>query len=152
MPDGTNKQYTVPGHAEFTINGKKATVFQLRKGMKVQATVITDAPETVLESNKHVVAQAPPSPELPLRVGTLLILTPEPTEPTTLASAEQIPQELPKTGSSLPLIGLLGTLALTTALGLQAIRTPPETAAAAHRLERAGGSDVFVGCRADARL
>jgi LPXTG-motif cell wall-anchored protein len=38
-----------------------------------------------------------------------------------LASAEQ-PEMLPETGSSLPFIGLLGTLAIGTAFGLRAVR------------------------------
>ena len=122
LPDHKNVQYKVPSHAEFTVNGQKKTIFDLKKGMQFSATIITDEPETVLEHSKHVVAEAPPSPELPRRVGALLFLTPGPTEPTTMASAEQLPEELPKTGSLLPLIGLLGTLATMTSFGVRAIR------------------------------
>ena len=121
FPDGTNKQYTVPDHAKFTINGEKKTVFDLRKGMKVQATVVTDETETVLESAKHVVGTAP-LPETPQQVGTLLIIRPRPVEPITTASAEQLPQELPSTASPLPLIALLGSLAIAASFGLKAIR------------------------------
>ncbi len=121
LPDGSNKQYTVPDHAKFTINGEKKTVFDLRKGMKVQATVVTDETETVLESAKRVVGTAP-VPETPQQVGTLLIIRPRVSEPVTTASAEPAPQELPKTASPLPLIGLLGTLAVAAAFGLKAIR------------------------------
>jgi hypothetical protein len=121
LPDGTNKQYTVPDHAKFTIDGQKKTVFNLRKGMKVQATVVTDETETVLESSKHVVG-TPPLPETPQQIGTLLILRPRPVEPVATASAEQLSQELPSTASPLPLIGLLGSLATATSFGLKAIR------------------------------
>ena len=40
----------------------------------------------------------------------------------TTASAEQLPQELPSTASPLPLIGLLGSLAIAASFGLKAIR------------------------------
>ena len=95
LPDHTNRQYTVPVHAKFTINGQKKTVFDLRKGMKVQATVVTDETETVLESAKHVVGTAP-LPETPQQVGTLLILRPGPVEPIATASAKQLSQKLPR--------------------------------------------------------
>lgn len=120
LPDHTRVMYTVPSHAKFTIHGKKKTVFELRKGMQLKATVITDEPQTVVESAKHVVAQAPP--ETPQQVGTLLIIRPTLTEPVTTASAEQLPYELPSTASPLPLIGLLGSLAIATSFGLKAIR------------------------------
>jgi len=122
LPDHKHVLYNVPSHAQFTVNGTKKTVFDLRKGMKFTATIITDEPETVMEQSKHVVAEAPPSPELPRRVGALLFLTPGPAEPATIASAEQLPEELPKTGSLLPLIGLLGTLATMTSFGVRALR------------------------------
>ena len=121
FPDGTNKRYSVPDHAKFTINGEKKSVFDLRKGMKVLATVVTDETQTVSESAKRVVGEAP-VPETPQQVGTLLIIRPRMVEPITTASAEPLPQELPKTGSTLPLIGLLGTLAVAASFGLRAIR------------------------------
>ena len=122
LPDHTHMTYTVPSHAKFTINGEKKTVFQLRKGMQLTATVITDEPQTVLESSKHVVGQAPPAPEMPQQVGTLLIAPPIPTAPVTTATGNTFHRELPGTGSSVPLIGLVGGLAIAGSLGLRAIR------------------------------
>jgi hypothetical protein len=123
LGDGANKQYTVPDHAKFTVNGQAGkTVFDLKKGMQVQATVVTDSTHDVIEQSKAVVGQAPPSPETPQQVGTLLIVRPQAVEPITAASAEHLPQELPSTGSALPLIGLLGTLAIAASFGLGAIR------------------------------
>ena len=89
--------------------------------MKVLATVVTDETETVFESAKRVVGEAP-VPETPQQVGTLLIIRPRLTEPVTTASAEQLPQELPSTASPLPLIGLLGSLAIAASFGLKAVR------------------------------
>jgi RNase P/RNase MRP subunit p29 len=76
LGDGTQKQYTVPDHAKFTIDGESGkTIFDLKKGMRVQATVVTDSAHDVVEQSKTVTGQAPPTPETPQQVGTLLIIT-----------------------------------------------------------------------------
>src|SRR6476646_531606 len=73
LGDGTQKQYTVPDHAKFTIDGQSGkTVFDLKKGMRVQATVVADSAHDVIEQSKTVVGQAPPTLEIPEQVGTLL--------------------------------------------------------------------------------
>ena len=76
LGDGTQKQYTVPDHAKFTINDESGkTIFDLKKGMRVQATVVTDSAHDVIEQSKTVIGQAAPTPETPEQVGTLLIIT-----------------------------------------------------------------------------
>jgi hypothetical protein len=76
LGDGTQKEYTVPDHANFTIDGESGkTIFDLKKGMRVQATVVTDSAHDVVEQSKTVTGQAPPTPETPQQVGTLLIIT-----------------------------------------------------------------------------
>jgi hypothetical protein len=121
LPDDGQMTYKVPSHATFTINGKPQTVFELRKGMQFKATIVTDEPRTVIESVKHVVVQAPPSPVIPQEVGTLLIEETEPEAPVTTAKAD-LPEVLPKTGSWLPLIGFMGALATAASLGLRTYR------------------------------
>jgi len=131
LPDGTNHSYTIPRHAKIAINGKPATAFDLRKGQTLQATIVTDAPETVVTHSKTVVGQAPLA--TPPMLGVLLFegMTPrvaptlEPetlSEPVTVASAESVAPVLPKTGSPLPLLGLLGISAIGLSLGVRAIR------------------------------
>lgn len=131
LPDNTNQSYMIPSHAKITVAGKKATAFDLRKGMMLEATIVTDEPQTVVTQSKTVVGQAPP-PATPPLVGVLLIqplrLTAVPVSapeaaptPVTVAS-EEPPATLPKTGSPLPLVGLLGLLAIATSLGLGAAR------------------------------
>ena len=44
LPDGTNKSYNVPPSYQFIVNDKPASVYELRKGMRVTANRI---PETV---------------------------------------------------------------------------------------------------------
>ena len=59
----------------------------------------------------------PPPPPAPPADVPILIATAEPTPAPAAA-----PAELPKTASLLPLIGLLGALALSASFGLKAIR------------------------------
>ena len=126
LPDGTNHLYKVPSHAQFVVNGQPKTVWDLKKGMSFEATIVTDEPQTLVAESKAVVGQAP-VPETPTLVGVLLIQpmprssAPAP-EPTMVASNEPLPATLPKTGSELPLIGLLGGLATAASLGLGSIR------------------------------
>jgi len=106
FPDGENKQYTVPDGIVFNIDGQKKTVFDLRKGMDISATVVTVAPQELLSSHTVVTGQAAP-PNVPFE-GALLI---EPAAPVLTAEAKEPPtEELPETGSLLPLTGLLGLL------------------------------------------
>lgn len=121
LPDGTNKSYQVPQDQKFMINGRETTAFGLKKGMNVSATVVTDSPETVMSQSKTVTGQAPPP--APTLVGALLFLVPRgAAEPVTSASAEAAPEKLPKTGTTLPLIALLGMLSLAASLGMKFLR------------------------------
>jgi sortase A len=120
LPDNKNQRFNIPSHAKFMIDGKEKTAFDLRKGMKIKATIVTDEEHTVIESNKVAYGQAPQI-TTPPQVGILLFLAP-PQPQVTLASAEQAAEVLPETGSSLPLLGLLGTLAIVLSLGLRAVR------------------------------
>ena len=117
LPDGTNKEYTVPGGTQFDINGEKKDVFSLKKGMQVSATVITESPEERMNSTSTVTGeaqQAPPpvqpTPETPAIVGVLLV---EAAPPTPREAPQQTAEnKLPSTASNVPLIGLLGLLSL----------------------------------------
>ncbi len=120
LPDNKNQVFNVPNDAKFTIDGKEKTVFDLKKGMKIKATIVTDEEHTIVESNKVAFGQAPQI-TMPRATGVLLFLTPSQPQ-VTLASAEQPAEILPETGSSLPLVGLMGTLAIAMSLGLWAVR------------------------------
>ena len=92
--------------------------------MKLEATIVTDERQTVVELSKSNVGQAAvPTPETPALLGALLI---QHTEPETDEVASNLTTEevdrLPNTASSLPLVGLLGLLGIGSALGLGAVR------------------------------
>jgi hypothetical protein len=117
LPDNTNKQYKVPEGTMFNVDGQMQSVFHLRKGMQVSATVITDTPEVVENSARAISGQAPPPPpETPQPVGALLIEEPAP------PPAQVAENTLPKTGSVLPLIAVLGLLFVCASFGLRALR------------------------------
>jgi hypothetical protein len=122
LPDHTNQLYKVPSHATFTVNGQKKTVFDLKKGMKFEATIVTDEPQTVVEYSKSTVGAAP-IPVTPPLLGVLLFqkATPPPTEVASNVTTEQV-DRLPNTASPMPIFGLLGLLSIASSLGLGAVR------------------------------
>ena len=125
LPDNTNKQYNVPKDQVFMVNGQKDTVFQLRKGMMVNATVVTEEPVTEVSTNRAVkgVMPQPPATPVPDDVGVLLVESPkQPAQPTQTAAAEPAPTALPKTGSEWPLVGLLGAFSLGAGLLTRRVR------------------------------
>jgi len=145
FPEGPNKQYHIPAEQKFIVDGKALTAFDLRKGMSISATAVSTAQETSVAETRTTTgtaAQPPiaaaPKPATPPMQGALLIevpLAPAPAPaPRAVAAApvraaapapaapEPAPVKLPKTGSSLPLVGLLGLLCVAISLGLSALR------------------------------
>jgi LPXTG-motif cell wall-anchored protein len=62
LPDGQNKQYVVKDNVRFTIEGRPATVFDLRKGMRVSAEKIVEEPNVEIATDTTVVGHAPAAP------------------------------------------------------------------------------------------
>jgi hypothetical protein len=121
MDDGSgNKKYKVPKGQTFDINGQQTDVFHLKKGMDVTATVIKEVPETVIAQQAKVTGQAPPPPPPP--PANQPIMVEEVAVVEEVAEAEPAPEALPKTGSFLPLIGLIGGLMMAGAAGMRLVR------------------------------
>lgn len=127
LEDGKNQQFRIPDGTKFTVDGQPTDAFSLRPGMRVSATAVTEVPETVVTQQVTRTGEMPP---IDPNVALLIVMVPyapltnaaaaapastSPVEPTRV-------QQLPKTGSSLPLIGLLGGLFCVLALGLRARR------------------------------
>jgi hypothetical protein len=126
LPDHTNHRFEIPKNAKFLVNGQEKSVFDLRKGMIFEATVVTDDSQTVVSREKDV-SGIGPAPTIIPEVGALLIDWPtQPAAvsaaPVEMASAETPAETLPKTGSVLPLLGLVGGLSLAGSFGLKAAR------------------------------
>jgi|1185.fasta_scaffold65511_2 LPXTG-motif cell wall-anchored protein len=109
MENGENQSFTVPDGQVFKINGEEKDVWHLKKGMTVSATKVTEAPETVVEHQRQVRGTVPPPlPPLPSDAPVLIARVEVSHGPS--SAIVPVPAELPKTGSLVPLIGLLGLL------------------------------------------
>jgi len=133
--DNTVQSYKIPKGTTFNIDGEKKTAFDLKKGMKISATRITEEPVTEVSSSSSVTGSAPPPPPPPPDVPILIVMAPAPAPaPAPAAAAEPAPapapapaaeppaKKLPKTGSVVPLIGLLGVLFTGASYGVRLLR------------------------------
>jgi hypothetical protein len=120
LEDGTTQQFTIPKGQKFTVEGKETDAFGLRKGMKVSATRITESPEVVVSQQRKVTGTKPTPPPPPANT-PVLIAKAQPA-PAVAAPTEKAPEKLPKTGSLIPLLGLLGLLSVGMSFGLRILR------------------------------
>jgi hypothetical protein len=129
LQDGTNQRFNIPQGQKFMVDGREMDAWGLRKGMIVSAQRVTEVPMTVVTQtiNRTGKMPAPPpavlSAELPLLVISSTPAPPPPSAPVVTASAEPAPRTLPKTGSYLPLIGLIGVLLCAISLTSILIRS-----------------------------
>jgi len=137
LENGKNQQFRIPQGTQFTVDGQPTDAFSLRPGMKVSATAVTEVPETVVATEVTRTGEMPPAVEtIDPHIALLIALVPYDASADTAeadssesaadaaapAPAEEAPAQLPKTGSSLPLVALLGGLLCSLALGLKAKR------------------------------
>ena len=118
FPDGSpNKQYKVPKDQVFMIDNQKKTVFDLKPGMTVTATVVTATQEVSVAEARATTGTAPPPPRpaTPPPQPVLLIEEPVPATSTRrrggrrrrrLRAPEPAPVTLPKTASPVPLLAI----------------------------------------------
>ena len=121
LEDGTNQQFKIPNGQKFNIDGRMVDAWGLKKGMMVSATRVTEVPQTTV-SQRHILSGTLPSappPDQPILVA--VVQAPPPTPTPAPAPAEE-PANLPKTGSVVPLIGLLGLIFLGSSVGLRLFR------------------------------
>jgi hypothetical protein len=104
--------------------GRLLDAMSLRRGMKVSATAVTETTETVVEQQARVTGQMPPPPQpIPADLPVMVEAAP----PTPVPAAAPAPEptqvaQLPRTGSLIPLLGLLGLLSCGAAFALRALR------------------------------
>jgi hypothetical protein len=118
LEDNSHQQFTIPKDQKFNVDGQMTDAWGLKKGMKISATKIVEEPVDVYNSHQQVTGTMPPPPPAPPADEPILIA--QATPPPAPAAA---PAEMPKTGSILPLLGLLGGFSLFTSLGLRVIRS-----------------------------
>ncbi len=123
LENNTNQAFKIPKGQMFNVNGKMVDAFGLKKGMVITATKIVEVPETVVAQQKRVSGTMPPPPSAPPADVPILVAKSEPTPTPAEAEAPAAPAKtLPKTGSDLPLFGLLGLFCLTAWLGVKFLR------------------------------
>jgi len=117
LEDGTNQQFKIPKDQKFNVDGQMVDAWGLKKGMKISATKVVEEPIVDVEHQRQLSGSMPPPPPPPPADAPIIIavLTPVP-------APSAAPAELPKTASSLPLIGLLGFASLGAAFGLRLLR------------------------------
>ena len=120
LEDGTNQQFKIPKGQKFMVDGQETDAWGLKKGMTISATKVVEEPINVIEEQRRVTGSMPPPPPAPPADVPILIAS---AEPVPAPAAPATPAELPKTASLLPLIGLLGSLALLSSFGLRVIRS-----------------------------
>jgi len=127
LPHGENKQYKVTKDVKFNIEGKPGTVSDLRKGMVISAEKIVEEPIAQIASNTEIVGQAPPEPAPTTEPAPAPEVASAPAAPPTAEPAKEMaqataPAQLPKTGSPIFLIGLLGSLLVGGSLCIRMFR------------------------------
>ncbi|HTS59561.1 MAG TPA: hypothetical protein VMH03_18610 [Terriglobales bacterium] len=121
LEDGKNQQFKIPKGQKFNVNGQMTDAWGLRKGMQISATRVVEVPETVVTQQAKITGTMPPPPPPPPADQPILVAVIVPV-PAPAPEAAPAPAALPKTGSSLPLIGLLGFLSLAASFGVRAVR------------------------------
>jgi len=120
LPNNENRMYKVKDSYRFNVNGQKASVFELKKGMVVSAEKIVEEPKVEIASDVAVTGTAPKAPRTEVaRAEPAPAPTPRPTPapaatPAPAPAAESAPAApaMPHTGSPIHLIGLAGMLSL----------------------------------------
>jgi LPXTG-motif cell wall-anchored protein len=125
LDDGKNQEFKIPKGQKFNVNGQDTDAFGLKKGMIINATKIVEQPVEVVAKQAKLTGSMPPPPPPPPPDQPVLIavMVPVPAPAPAPAAPAAAPAALPKTGSSLPLIGLLGMLSMLCAGGLRLFRS-----------------------------
>lgn len=122
LANRTNQRFTIPKGQKFLVDGKETDAFELRPGMKISASVMSDREEIVTDKQVSTTGVAPapaPAPAPPPAQAAVLLVQGAPTPtPATPPPA----RELPSTGSVFPTVGLLGLTLCGMALALRRMR------------------------------
>lgn len=130
LPSGETKQYVVKPEYKFIVNGKPASVNELRAGMTVSAEKIVEEPTVDIATDTRVVGQAPRGQAAPAAASGGAAATGGAAAPgaaparagaaSTASGAP--PARLPKTGSPIPFVGLLGLLLVGGSSAIRMLR------------------------------
>ena len=100
LEDNTNQEFKIPKDQKFNVDGQMVDAFALKKGMKVTATKIVEAPTVVSSVQKSVTGTTPPAAPAPQKGGEVAAVpqvtgtvpsSPAPDAPLLVASGEPTP-------------------------------------------------------------
>jgi LPXTG-motif cell wall-anchored protein len=125
LDDGKNQEFKIPKGQKFNVNGQTTDAWGLQKGMIINATQVVEQPVEVVAKQVKLTGQPLPTPPPPPQDQPVLVavMVPVPAPAPAAPAPAAAPAALPKTGSSLPLISLLGMLSLLCAGGLRLFRS-----------------------------
>jgi hypothetical protein len=118
LEDGTREQFKIPQGQKFNVDGQEVDAFHLKEGMTISATKMVTVPESVVTQQRKVTGEMPPPPTEAIQGPVLVVIQTKQVAQAKPAEAQPAPQKLPQTASELPLIGLIGVLALLSGVGL----------------------------------
>ncbi len=118
-----NRQFTTAQLRDLDLvvyrAGERVDVTKLKKGDRLSATIVTKLPPMIVTDTelKAFVSSPPPPPRPVAKPAPAAESTPPPPPPPAAA-----PKKLPKTGSSLPLIGIVGVALLGLGIASTLVR------------------------------
>ena len=121
LENGENQGFKIPTGQKFTVDGRETDAWGLKKGMNVIATKIVETPVTSVSQHTQVTGTIPAS-------GTVLIAKGAPTpagsaaETETAGTTASASNQLPKTATGWPLLGVLGLLLIASSFGMALLR------------------------------
>jgi len=107
MENNQNQQFKIPKGQKFNVNGQMVDAFELRKGMIVTATRVTETPETQVTKEQFISGKLPPPPPPPPDVPILVAEeksapAPEPATPAAPAPTAPKPAKPAATRATAP--------------------------------------------------
>jgi hypothetical protein len=115
MENGENQKFKIPDGQKFMVEGKETDAWGLKKGMKVTAMRITETPLTLTSQHTQVTGTMSADEAVLIAKGGAGTST-------TAGETTTASDQLPKTATDLPLVGILGLLLISTSLGMSLLR------------------------------
>jgi LPXTG-motif cell wall-anchored protein len=131
LDNRTNQRFDIPRDQKFMVDGRETDAFGLRPGMRITASAVSEQVDKVVTTTQTTRGTAPPAPPVaaapptppPPQVAVLIVAAPPEPAPAPVATTGALPQELPKTGSIAPLLGLIGLLSIGAAGAIRMLRS-----------------------------
>ncbi len=125
LENGENQAFKIPNGQKFTVNGQEVDAWGLKKGMLVSASKIVETPVTAVSHQTQVTGTLPAgTPVLIAKGAPTAAPSAEGTNaaPAAEGTTTTASNQLPKTGSNVPLLGMIGLLSMCVALGSRLLR------------------------------